>query len=259
MAKEIILGIDVGASGIKGAPVNIKTGEMLEKRFRLPTPKTGLPIPMAETFAEVVRHFNWTGTVGCGFPAIIKNGVANSAANIHKKWIGTDVAALFEEHANCPIRVGNDADLAGVAEMNYGAGKGVKGTVLLITIGSGLGSALFHNGTLIPNTEFGHFHLKNQSVVAERYAADSVRKEQNLTWPEWGARFNEYLHIIERLLMPDLIILGGGSSKKFHLFSDQITVETEVQPAQLLNHAGIIGASRYAHQKKSMSFTSKTF
>ncbi|MEM9820177.1 MAG: ROK family protein [Bacteroidota bacterium] len=259
MTNDLILGIDIGASGIKGAPVNVKTGEMLGERFRLPTPKPSIPDAMAQTFAEVAQHFNWSETVGCGFPAIVKNGVAYSAANIHKDWIGTNASELFQKYCNCDVYTGNDADLAGMAEMAYGVGKGVTGTVLLITIGSGLGSALFYNGQLVPNTEFGHFYLRGQSKVAERYAADSVRKKKDLSWSEWGARFNEYLVMLERLFTPDLFILGGGSSKKFHQFSDQIKVNTPVTPARLLNNAGIIGAAVYAHKKKSMRITSKTF
>lgn len=260
MAKEeLVLGIDVGASGIKGALIDIHTGKMHGERFRIPTPSKALPEPVAETFAKIVEHFNWTGIVGCGFPAIIKNGIAHSAANIDESWIGTDVARLFQSHSNCEVFVANDADLAGVAEMNLGVGKNQKGTVLLITIGSGLGSALFYNGQLIPNTEFGHFYLKNQSKVVERYAADSIRKKQDLSWEEWGIRFNEHLTMLERLFTPDLFILGGGSSKKFHLYSDQIKIKTEVTPAQLLNHAGIIGASVYAYKKKSMRIASETF
>lgn len=259
MAKELMLGIDVGASGIKGALVNITKGKLVGERFRVATPKPATPDAVAKAFAEVVAHFNWEGPVGCGFPAIVKNGVALSAANIDKSWIGVNAEELLSEHCGCPVFVNNDADVAGIAEMEYGRGKGIKGTTLLITIGSGLGSALFHEGELIPNTEFGHFFLKGHDQVAERYAADSIRKKEELSWDVWGSRFNEYLTMLERLFSPDLFILGGGSSKKFDLFSDQITIKTPVKPAKLLNHAGIIGASVLANKKKPLNVTSETF
>jgi len=248
-----ILGIDVGASGIKGAPVDIKTGKLLAERYRVPTPKPAKPEAVAEGFAEIVKHFNWSGIIGCGFPAIIKKGVALSAANIDKEWIGTDAAALFKKHTGCMVYVSNDADVAGEAEMNYGMGKGVDGTVLFITIGSGLGSALFYNQELIPNTEFGHFFLKNHDEVVEKYAADSARKREDLSWEDWGKRFNEYLQMMERLFSPNLILLGGGSSKKFENFEKLITIDTPVKPASLLNHAGIIGASVYAYKQSKAS------
>ena len=155
--------------------------------------------------------------------------------------------------------VNNDADVAGIAEMEHGIGKGIKGTVLLITLGSGLGSALFYEGELIPNTEFGHFFLKGQDHVAEKYAADSIRKKEDLSWDVWGSRLNEYLTMLERLFSPDLFILGGGSSKKFDNYSDQFTIKTPVKPAELLNHAGIIGASVLANKKKPLNITSETF
>jgi len=258
MSKELMLGIDVGASGIKGALVNLKKGNLETERFRVPTPKSGSPEDIAEAFAEVVQHFNWNGPVGCGFPAIIKNGVAHSAANIDDSWIGVNVEEILGKACGCPVYVSNDADVAGIAEMEFGKGKNKKGTVLLITIGSGLGSALFYNGQLIPNSEFGHFYLKGQKKVAEKYAADSVRKKEDLKWDEWGARFNEYLVMMERLLSPDLFILGGGSSKKFDNYSDQITVNTPVKPAKLLNHAGIIGAGVLAYKKESLNIASET-
>jgi len=259
MTNELMLGIDVGASGIKGALVNVVKGKLEGERFRVPTPKPATPVDVAKAFAEVVAHFNWKGPVGCGFPAIIKNGVALSAANIDKSWIGTNVENLLSESCGCPVFVNNDADVAGIAEMEHGKGRDIKGTVLLITIGSGLGSALFYDGELIPNTEFGHFFLKGHDDVAERYAADSIRKKEDLSWDVWGSRFNEYLTMLERLFTPDLFILGGGSSKKFDNFSDQITIKTPVTPAKLLNNAGIIGASVLANKKKPLNITSETF
>lgn len=249
--KNIVLGVDVGASGIKGNLVNMRTGKMTTERFRLPTPESGKPKDMARVFAKIVKHFDYSGPVGCGFPAIVKDNVALSASNIHKDWIGTDVGTLFSKASKCPVYVTNDADAAGMAEMRFGLGKGKKGVVVLITIGSGLGSAMFYDGKLIPNTEFGHFFLKDQKKVAEKYAADSVRKAKKLSWAEWGKRFNEYLTVLERITSPNLILLGGGSSKHFDLFKKKIKIETEVMPAELLNGAGIIGAATYAKIKNA--------
>jgi len=247
MSKNYILGVDVGASGIKGALVDMKTGKLAGERFRLPTPESGEPEAMAEVFAKIVEHFDYKGPVGCGFPAIVKENIALSASNIDKSWIGKDIGKLFSQVSNCPVEVTNDADAAGIAEMNYGLGKDKNGVVVLITIGTGIGSAMFHNGVLIPNTEFGHFYLKDQNKVAEAYTADSVRKKKELSWKEWGKRFNEYLEVLERIASPNLIILGGGSSKKFDLYKERIKIQTQVVPALLRNEAGIIGAANYGY------------
>lgn len=256
MSKKLILGVDVGASGIKGALVDMVKGKMVTERFRVPTPSPATPKNMAKAFKQVVEHFDYSGPVGCGFPAIIKNNVAKSASNIDKSWIDVDISEVFEKEAGCPVFVTNDADAAGVAEMNFGLGKGKKGVVVLITIGTGLGSAMFIDGKLIPNTEFGHFYLKDQSKVAEAYAADSIRKKKDLSWSEFGKRFNEYLEVLERITSPNLIILGGGSSKKFDNFKKKIKIETEVVPAELRNEAGIIGAATYGYQKSKQLVTS---
>ena len=256
MTEKKILGIDIGGSGIKGAIVDIKTGELITERFRLSTPKPAKPKAVAKVFSEVVEHFQWKGQIGVGFPAIIKNGIAHSAANIDEKWIGINAEKLFSEVTGCPVSVCNDADVAGVAEMQYGTGKGKDGIVILITIGTGLGSAVFHNGILLPNTEFGH--LKFKGGIAEHYAADSVRKKEDLSWDKWGARFNEYLVHLERVFTPDLLILGGGASKKMAKFKDQIKINCPVVPAKLLNHAGIIGAASLAAlQSKEKLVTAK--
>ena len=194
MDHSKVLGIDVGASGIKGAIVDINSGEMLTERLRLPTPQPSTPEEMAATFRTLVRMHYWSGPVGCGFPAIVKRGVAHSAANIDDAWVGTSVEKTFSEASGCPVHALNDADAAGLAEMQFGLGKGKDGTVLLITIGSGLGTALFSEGELVPNTEFGHIRMHGQ--IAEHYAANSIRKEEDLSWEEWGYRFNEYLHYL---------------------------------------------------------------
>ncbi len=236
-----ILGIDVGGSGIKGAPVNTKTGALLAPRYRIPTPQPSKPKAVARVVGEIAAHFEWEGPIGVGFPAPIQKGVALTAANIHKKWVNTNAAKLFSKATGCPVTVINDADAAGIAEMKFGAGRGRKGVVLLITIGTGLGSSVFTNGHLVPNTEFGHIEIRGKD--AERIASDAVRKEKDLSWETWGARLNLFLLRMEGLLWPDLIILGGGVSKKFGKFRPYLTVRADVVPAATLNEAGIIGAA----------------
>ncbi|MGH1361941.1 MAG: polyphosphate--glucose phosphotransferase [Calditrichia bacterium] len=236
-----VLGVDVGGSGIKGAIVDTNTGVLLEERFRLDTPQPAHPDVVAETVNKVVKHFDWKGPVGCGFPAVVRNGLVKTASNISKKWINVSAEKLFSKTTGCEVRVMNDADVAGLAEMKFGAGKGNMGSIVMITIGTGLGSALFRNGILFPNTEFGHFKLKGD--IAEHYAANSVRKKEDLSWKKWGKRFNHYLEEVELLVAPDLIILGGGASKKIDRFEDEIEIETEVVTATLLNEAGIVGAA----------------
>ncbi len=236
-----ILGIDIGGTGIKGAPVDVERGVLLANRHRIPTPKTAKPVPVADTVAKIVHHFDWHGPIGCGFPAVVRRGVVSSAANIHEKWIGVDAQNLFSETTDCPTAVINDADAAGLAEMAFGAGQGRQGVVLLITIGTGLGSALFIDGRLVPNTEFGHIEI--DGFHAEEKASDAARKREKLSWEEWAERFNRYLLTMEYLVTPDLIILGGGASKKYNKFLPLLTLETEVIPALMLNEAGIIGSA----------------
>lgn len=248
MSKDkYVLGIDVGGSGIKGAPVDIKRGEMLGERLRIDTPQPATPKAVAKTFAELVSMHDWKGPIGCGFPAIVQHGVARSAANIDKKWIGENVEKLFSTVSGCPVTVINDADAAGLAAVRFGAGKKAAGTVLMLTLGTGIGSALFVDGKLVPNTEFGHLYFKG--MIAEHYAANSVRKNQNLSWEEWGGRFNEYLLHIERILSPDMIILSGGASKHFHEYQNLITTRTKIIPSTMLNNAGTVGAAIYAWEQ----------
>jgi polyphosphate glucokinase len=236
-----ILGIDIGGSGIKGAPVDTETGALLASRFRLPTPSSAKPRAVAKTVDKVVQHFDWQGPVGCGFPAAMRDGVALTAANVHKKWIGTDAAALFAEASGCPTCVLNDADAAGLAEMAFGAGRGRKGVVLIVTVGTGLGTALFTDGRLLPNTELGHIEIRGED--AEVWATDAARKREKMSWQKWAVHLDEYLRTLERLLWPGLIILGGGVSKKSKRFFPYLTVQAKVVPAQLLNEAGIVGAA----------------
>ena len=236
-----ILGIDIGGSGIKGAPVNSKSGELIAERKRIPTPDPATPEEITETFAQIVKDFNWSGPIGCGFPAVVRNGIVGTASNIDKKWIGVNVRQLFTQAAGSETVVVNDADAAGVAEIAFGAGRGHKGVVVIITVGTGLGTAVFSNGHLFPNTELGHIIMDGK--IAEHYTSDAVRKKEDLSWKKWSTRFNAYLAEIERLIWPDLIIIGGGVSKKQEKFFHYLETKTKILPAKLLNEAGIIGAA----------------
>ncbi|MFH1706514.1 MAG: polyphosphate--glucose phosphotransferase [Planctomycetota bacterium] len=242
-----ILGVDIGGSGIKGAPVDIKTGILLAERLRIPTPELATPAAVAAALGELVRHFNWKGPVGCGFPAVIMKGTARTAANVDKSWIGTDAEALFRTATGCPVRVLNDADAAGTAEMAYGAGRGHEGLVLILTVGTGLGTAMFTRGVLVPNLEFGHVIMAN-GQEGEHFASDAARKREDLDWDAWGDRFNAYLCYVHALFWPELIVVGGGASKKFAKFAGRLTVPTKVTPATLLNEAGLIGAALAARE-----------
>lgn len=236
-----ILGIDVGGSGIKGAVVDTETGVLKTIRIRIATPSPSKPRKLAAVVTEIVDHFDWKSNVGCGFPAPIHKGVALTAANIHKKWVGTDVEKLFMDATGCPFRVLNDADAAGIAEMKFGAGRDREGVVLIVTIGTGLGTALFTDGHLLPNAELGHIEINGYE--AELRASDAARKREKLSWKKWARRFDTYLRALERLFWPELIILGGGVSKKADKFMPYLTVQAEVVPALLLNEAGIVGAA----------------
>ena len=244
-----ILGIDVGGTGIKGSPVDIDTGSLLAERYRLLTPQGAKPSPVAEVVKNVALQFDWHAPIGCGFPAVIRNGVAESAANINQKWIGMNVAQLFSEATQCPVYVVNDADAAGLAEVTFGAGKGVHGVVMMITIGTGLGSALFIDGKLVPNTELGHIEVECDD--AESITSDVVRKQQDLSWKKWAKRLDKYLSTLESLFSPDLMILGGGAVKNQDQFMHLLTLRTRVIPAELGNDAGIVGAALAASQNRT--------
>jgi polyphosphate glucokinase len=240
-----VLGIDIGGSGIKGAPVDLETGTLLEPRLRIPTPQSGKPQPMVDVVAEIVRHFNWQNPLGVGFPAVIRGGVVRSAANIHDRWIGVHLADLLLESTGCHSYVINDADAAGLAEMTYGVGQGRQGVVLVVTIGTGLGTAIFTDGHLLPSTELGHIEIN--CVDAEKRASDLARRVEKLSWKQWAKRLNLYLQTLERLFWPDLFILGGGVTKKHEKFIPLLSLEAEVLPASLLNEAGIVGAALAAN------------
>jgi len=244
-----ILGIDIGGTGIKGAIVNTKTGELVTEKHRIPTPKGAKPNDVADTVAQLIEHFNWKGKVGCGFPAIISHGTALSNGNIDKSWKGSNVETIFKEKTGLDFTIANDADVASIAEMHFGAGKDKAGTVLTITIGTGLGSGLFCNGHLIPNVELGVMPYKKYKCI-EHYAADSARKRDDLSYEVWGKRFNKFLKIVEVMFSPDLIILGGGASKKLAKFKNQITIKAPVVAAQFQNNAGIVGAALVVEEKK---------
>ena len=236
-----ILGIDIGGSGVKGALVDTDTGSMLTDRFRIPTPDPATPDAVTSTVAEIVKHFDWKNITGCGFPAVVKNEVAHTAANIDNSWIGVNVAEMISAKTGCPTHVSNDVDAAGWAEINYGAAKDVSGVVLILALGTGIGSSLFIDGRQVPNTELGHIVMYGN--IAEKYAANSIRVKKNLSWKKWGKRLNEYLQYIETLLHPDLIVLGGGVSKYHDQFFPYLNCNTRILPAKLRNHAGIIGAA----------------
>ncbi|MDX2480972.1 MAG: ROK family protein [Desulfuromusa sp.] len=242
-------GIDIGGSGIKGAIVDVTSGQLMTERLRFETPNPASPQAVAEKVSELVKQLNWQGPIGCGFPAVISNGVAKTAANIDDSWIGTDVAALLSGITGCPCSVVNDADAAGLAEMRFGCGKDRSGTVLIVTLGTGIGSALFYNGMLYPNSELGHLRLK--SGIAERYASAAIRKSEDLSWNSWAKRLNKFFSQAERLFSPELIIIGGGVSRKHDKFFQYLSVQAELLPAELKNNAGVIGAACRAAELQS--------
>ena len=236
-----VLGIDVGGSGIKGAPVDTEAGTLLTERLRIKTPKGAEPEPMAEVVAEIARSFAWAGPIGIGFPAPIKTGIAMMAANVSDKWVGLNADDLFTKITGCECTMINDADAAGLAEMKFGAGQGQPGTVIMITLGTGIGTAIFSRGNLLPNTEFGHVQVDGED--AEFRASDAARQREDLSWKKYAKRLNKYLAEMEKLFWPDLFIVGGGISKQSEKYLPLLTIDTPVVPAQLLNEAGIVGAA----------------
>jgi polyphosphate glucokinase len=249
-----VLGIDIGGTGIKGAPVDTRSGQLLADRQRILTPQPATPDAVTGVVAELAKFFEWTGPTGATFPAVVKDGVARTAANVDPAWIGTDAAQRFSKAIGGDVTVVNDADAAGVAEMTFGVGKGRNGLVIMVTLGTGIGSALFIDGLLVPNTELGH--LKMGKHDAEHLAAESVREELGLSWKGWAKRVEEYLLLVEALFTPDLFVIGGGVSKKSDKFFPHLTeVQTEVVAAQLLNEAGIVGAAIVHTQRAGVPHT----
>ncbi len=239
--EHIRLGIDIGGSGIKGATVDTTSGELTAERLRIPTPTPATPEAVAAVVRDITTHFGWTGPIGATVPGVVKNGVVKSAANIDPAWVDTDAAALFSAVTGSRVTVLNDADAAGIAEMRFGAGRNRDGVVLMITLGTGIGFAVFNDGVLLPNTELGHIEMNGRD--AETQASARVRDENDESWKKWGAKVDDYLNRIEDLLSPDLIIIGGGVSKKADKFFPHIHIRTELVAATLLNEAGIVGAA----------------
>ena len=234
-------GIDIGGSGMKAAPVDLATGELTAERFKILTPKPSIPESMAEVVGELVGHFGWQGPIGVTFPGVVRHGVIYTAANVDSAWIGTDADALFSKAAGEEVHVVNDADAAGLAEVRYGAGRDRAGVVIVLTFGTGIGSGLFINGVLVPNTELGHLEIDGHD--AEQRAAASARDREKLGWKEWADRVERYLRTVVKLFSPELLIVGGGASRKADKWLPFIDVDAEVVPAALTNEAGIVGAA----------------
>ncbi|HEY2223057.1 polyphosphate--glucose phosphotransferase [Actinomycetospora sp.] len=239
------LGVDVGGTGVKGNVVDTGTGDLVAERVRIDTPHPATPEAVADTVAAVVEAHEWEGAVGITLPSVVKDGIAHTAANIDPTWPGTDAATLFGERlGRRAVHVLNDADAAGLAEMRFGAGQGRRGVVCMLTIGTGIGSAVFHDGVLLPSTEFGHLQVNGYD--AETRASAAAREREDLSWEKWAKRLSRYLQVLEDLISPDLIVLGGGVSKKPHKWVPLLEARTEIVPAQLQNQAGIVGAAMAA-------------
>ena len=238
-----VLGIDIGGTGIKGAPVDVDRGVLLAERYRIPTPEVATPAAVTKVVKELVAHFKWTGKIGCTVPAIVENGVVRTAANIHPTWISTRVEDLLGKATGLPVKALNDADAVGLASAQFGAARDHEGLVFFVTVGTGLGTAILIRKILVPNTELGHIELKG--VDAEEYCSARARKRDGLSWSEWAVRFQEYLDVIEMLLSPDMIVIGGGASRpdRVEKFMPLLQTRAKLVPATLGNAAGIIGAA----------------
>ncbi|MFC9427895.1 MULTISPECIES: polyphosphate--glucose phosphotransferase [unclassified Streptomyces] len=240
-----VFGVDIGGSGIKGAPVDLERGDLVEPRYKVLTPHPATPESVADGVVEVVRHFGWSGPVGITFPGVVTGSVIRTAANVDKKWIDVDAGQVLGDRLNLRATVLNDADAAGVAEMAFGAGRGRKGTVFLLTFGTGIGSALFIDGRLVPNTELGHLELDGHD--AEKRASTKAKDDEELGWHHWAHRVQKYLAHVEMLFSPELFIIGGGVSRKADKFIPLIEgIRAEIVPAELQNNAGIVGAAMSA-------------
>ena len=241
-----ILGIDVGGSGIKGAIVDTKKGVLISERHRIPTPEGRKPKDIARVIKQIQTHFNWEDNIGVAFPTVVVNNKAKFHSNLDESWTGIQIDDLFNDFCeDNTFNIINDADAAGMAEMKFGAGRHHAGTVIMVTVGTGLGSGMFYDGVLIPNFELGRIFYKNGKVI-EHYAADSARKREDLTFEHWGKRLNKFLKHLERIVTPDFIILGGGVSKHIHKYREQITIKTPYVVGEKQNNSGIIGAAAYA-------------
>ncbi|MCP4360849.1 MAG: ROK family protein [Chloroflexi bacterium] len=239
----ITMGIDIGGSGIKGALVDTEKGELLSERIRIPTPQPATPQACIGVIGQITKELSYQGPMGVGIPGIVIKGTVHSAANIDEGWIRFDAKKAIEAETGCTAVIHNDADVAAVAELTFGAGHNEPGVVMMFTLGTGIGAAMFVNGRLVPNMELGHLYLRNMKIDAEDYTSDRIRKADKLSWKEWGGRLNEYFKHIEFLFSPQLIIIGGGVSKKAHKFLKYIKTRAEIVAAETRNEAGIIGAA----------------
>lgn len=241
-------GVDIGGSAVKGAPVDTKTGRLLAERIRIATPEPLSPPQMAKAIAGMIAEFKWKGPIGVGFPGVIEGSTIWTSANLHPKFVGCDGAKLIGRATRCPVTMINDAAAAAVAEMRLGAGRGFMGKVLLLTLGTGVGSALAYRGVVVP-LELGHFPWKDDRS-AEKYVAASVREEKDLSWDDWGERLHDYVKVLEKLFWPELIIIGGGVSSKHEKFFEFIKPRAKLVPAEFLNQAGIAGAAMHAAETR---------
>lgn len=240
-ASNLGFGIDIGGTGMKAAIVDLDTGDFAADRFRIDTPHPATPAVMADVVRELVTHHQWTHPLGVAFPAVVRRGVVESAANIDDSWINVNANRLFSEATGLDVRMVNDADAAGLAEVRFGAGRDRSGVTMMLTFGTGIGSSLFIDGTLVPNTEFGHLELDGHD--AEHRASARARQQDDLSWKRWAKRVQHYLKHIEKLFSPDLFIVGGGVSKKYDHWLPHIHIDTEIVPAEMANNAGIVGAA----------------
>ncbi|WP_225847712.1 polyphosphate--glucose phosphotransferase [Streptomyces sp. HPF1205] len=240
-----MFGVDIGGTGIKGAPVDLDRGDLAEERYKVPTPHPATPESVVEGVHEVVSKFGWTGPLGVTFPGVVVDGVTRTAANVDPGWIGLDARRLISDRLGLPVVLLNDADAAGVAEMTFGAGRGRGGTTIVLTLGTGIGSAIFVDGRLVPNTELGHLELHGHD--AEKRASGKAREDEDLSWEHWARRLKKYLAHVEMLFSPDLFVIGGGISRKSQKFLPLIEgISAEIVPAELQNNAGIVGAAMAA-------------
>jgi polyphosphate glucokinase len=246
-----VLGIDIGGSALKGALVDVKTGQLTTERLKVETPTVLTPEKMAAVVKQIAEHFKWKGRIGVGFPGVVLGPVTMTSSNLHKRFIGLNTEKLFSEASGCPVSVVNDADAAGIAEMRFGAGKDVKGTVLLLTLGTGVGTALFYRGVLYPNSELGHLPIRGRS--AERYISSAARKRRRMDWRRWGTELGAYIRTLEMLLWPELIIIGGGVSSKSEKFFKYAKCRAPKVTAAAYNAAGIVGAALWAAEQKPAS------
>jgi len=244
---SIGFGVDIGGSGTKGARVNLETGELASDRIKFPTPRSYAIDDVVQTVLDVVSRAGWDGPFGCTFPGIVKRGVLYSAANLGPHWLGVDLAGLLAERSGREVAVLNDADAAGVAEVDFGAARGREGVVIVTTLGTGIGSALFLDGKLVPNTEFGHLELDGE--IAEARASSAAKEREGLSYKAWAPRLQRFYGHLDFLFSPDLIVVGGGISRKSNKFLPLLDLRSEIVPAQLENQAGIAGAAMAAAEK----------